>query len=449
MAVYYLNSAQADDLGAGTSWATAKKTMAGIIAIPITNADTVWVAPTHSETITGPTTHTFPTSPGLRVLCADSTANEPPTGLGTGATTAASGNMGMATVGCAYFYGMTWIKSGGTGGSVALLFGSSTAVRSNLFFDTCTVDWTTSQTTRGIGLGGSVSDGGDPATIRWFNCTIRNRHASNWYSFGNGLIEFIDCSFPLSSGGTALTTMFQGSTQGAAVGDVLFQGCDLSGMAFTNLFNGDHQLSLRFVSCKMPASYALTPARTYTQLVGGRAALVDCASGDTHMEFVESTPTGGLVTNSTTYRTAGAAGKSWQITTPTGVTRDAPYMSPWIDLYVSDTSTSIQPWIEILRNNDSTSAWTDAEVWIEVMAKTTASSTDTTEYADCVAVLGTPTSQATGVGTGAWSGTTGSCWSGKLQVPAAFTPAEVGYIRARVCVAVTTDKLFIDPQIRI
>ena len=63
--------------------------------------------------------------------------------------------------------------------------------------------------------------------------------------------------------------------------------------------------------------------------------------------------------------------------------------------------------------------------------------------------LGTSsTAQANGAGLGSWTGENATAWSGKIDSGSAVTPAEVGALRGRICVAATSATVYIDPQIR-
>ena len=64
-------------------------------------------------------------------------------------------------------------------------------------------------------------------------------------------------------------------------------------------------------------------------------------------------------------------------------------------------------------------------------------------------LLGTPADQAESIKSGAdWTGENAAAWFGKLDSGAAITPAEIGHIRARVCVGEPSITVYVDPQIR-
>ena len=64
-------------------------------------------------------------------------------------------------------------------------------------------------------------------------------------------------------------------------------------------------------------------------------------------------------------------------------------------------------------------------------------------------IISRTAAQATGMGTGSWTGESGTAWSGKLAPASSITPAEIGELRARVCVGLASATVYVDPQIRI
>ena len=126
---------------------------------------------------------------------------------------------------------------------------------------------------------------------------------------------------------------------------------------------------------------------------------------------------------------------------------ERPFCTPWISLYNTATA-SITPYLDILRD-DSTTAYKDTEVWAEFAAKTAGASPISTIYSDAGALLSAGTNQASSsLGAGDWTGESGTNWYGKCDSGAAFTPAENGEILGRICVAVASTTLRIDPEIK-
>ena len=109
-------------------------------------------------------------------------------------------------------------------------------------------------------------------------------------------------------------------------------------------------------------------------------------------------------------------------------------------------TSAIQPYLEILRDG-STTAYTDAEVWADFSVQNNTGFTLSSIVNDRAAPLAAGTAQDNGVGLSGWTGESGTAWSGKLVSPS-VTPAEVGDLRARVCVGAPSLTVYVDPRIR-
>lgn len=204
----------------------------------------------------------------------------------------------------------------------------------------------------------------------------------------------------------------------------------------------------RFIGCKLGTAYTMLTA-SETTAAGTEVYALDCSTGDTHGLFEYHNAQGSLITDTGIYVTAGAAGRSWKIVTTANVNYGNPFVSPWIPMY-HDGTTSITPRLEILRDG-STTAYTDAQVWSEWLAKTTSGTVLPTRYSDRQGLAdfaaGTAgAAQANGAGLGSWTGESGTAWSGKLEPTSAFTPSEAGDIAARVCVAAASATVYVNPE---
>ncbi len=174
--------------------------------------------------------------------------------------------------------------------------------------------------------------------------------------------------------------------------------------------------------------------------------LRDCSSGDTHGIMHYADAFGSVVSDAGIYYTTGAAGQSWKVVTTANCSAATPFVTPWIAAYHSGVA-SITPWLEILRDGSST-AYQDDEVWSEWAAKVTSGTVIGTSYSDGMPLLGTPANQDAGAGTGSWTGENATAWSGMCDSGAAFTPAEVGELLARIVAGEPSITVYVDPQIR-
>lgn len=113
MANFYVRSTDGSDIDGGTTWALAKATLAGALAVA-TAGDTIFVSDNHAETQASAMTLSSQgtaASP-VRILCVDDAA-EPPTALATTATVTTTGSFAMAFHGFAYCYGITFSSGSG------------------------------------------------------------------------------------------------------------------------------------------------------------------------------------------------------------------------------------------------------------------------------------------------------------------------------------------------
>lgn len=230
-------------------------------------------------------------------------------------------------------------------------------------------------------------------------------------------------------------------------------GCDAS--AITGTLLGNMQTTFVVVAdrCTFGAGMTVLAAQTSNpNKDSGSVRLSDSLIGSTRVSgFYDAL--GSCVRETGIYYTGGAAGsESWKIVTSANCSFRVPFEAPWVDWYNTGTS-AITPRFEILRDGSAT-PYTDAQVWGEFSWKNTASSplgnglkNDWQQTAGAIA--GTAgTDQAAGAGLGAWTGESGTAWSGKVDSDSAITPTEAGALRGRIVVAAPSITLYVDPVIR-
>jgi hypothetical protein len=211
--------------------------------------------------------------------------------------------------------------------------------------------------------------------------------------------------------------------------------------------------SILIRNTNVPASVAWFAAQTPASKASNELIVLNCASGDDHYFFGYYNALGSLVAITGKYVSGGAKydgtnGVSWQIDTTSVASFGTPFVTPWIDLYHSGTA-AITPRLEILRDGSAT-AYDNDEVWAEFSYQGTTGSTKATIVDDRMAVGGTPAAQtASSLGAGDWTGEGGTAWFGKLNTTSTITPAEIGMLRARVCVGLASATVYVDPYIRV
>ena len=303
--------------------------------------------------------------------------------------------------------------------------------------------WLDGASVKSIKLGAN-SEGAAATTIAR-NCTFRFDHVDGSIAIG-GIVRMVGCSLAAES--VAITSLFRVDVGGGAL---YAEGCDFSEMGSKNLIatHNSHSLSATLVNCKLGSGFVPLASQTG---FAPELYLYNCDAGDVHYFFGHYDPLGSCVVYTSIYANDGptydgATEFAWRIDTSARATLYNPYISPWVSTYHDGTS-AITPRLEILRDGSST-AFDDDEVWGEFSYQGTSGYPISTIVNDRVTLLGTPAAQATGMGTGSWTGESGTAWSGKLAPASSITPAEIGELRARVCVGLASATVYVDPQIRI
>jgi hypothetical protein len=396
----------------------------------------------HAETFTIAVDNYYTLAAGVRWICTNDKANEPPQTLSTSGMIDGSATNGVDIFvqgGPATIYGLSF-KAGGVGTAGILGFANSdldSITLDNCFFN---VSGTSSSSYVMFGSSSAVR-----TECRVKNCSAKFGVSTQGISIG-GRVWIEGGVYPDASGAVP-ASLFKTTVR--AVG-FWANGVDFSNQTSGVMFAapGGSGISPTFFlsQCKLGAatlSAALTTA-------GCEFFLYDCSTSDTHYQFAHYSYLGSTTVNSTIYANDGAeynsAGDkvSWSVAGNNNTSRGAPYVSPWFSRY-NELTAAIAPEIEILRNG-TTTPYTDTEVWGEWMLKTAGGSPLATLYSDYGGHLSSGTNQGAGVGLSGWTGESGTAWSGRLECPS-VTPAEIGHISARVVVA-GNYTVYVDPAIR-
>lgn len=443
MATYFVASG-----GSNTSpydtWAKAATSLATALAAATSNNDVVVIqynaVPSGDAELSVDTTYTFAANIALISASNDGGSSYTPTAMGTsywiGNSTTNRAILFSGIDRKVFVYGITLRVSGSSVDDINI--GS---IDSSYVFSSC-LFWLANTNT---GAEIAVSASGD-CYLQCINCTFRFGSTSQNFGGVQGTAEFINCT--IDSAGSSPNTLYSTS---ANTGTARFVGCDLSRVTGTLVSDCDERQDVIFERCKLGAGVVPLAAQTINPtLASAQVWLLDCSSGDTHGLFGHYNALGQCVSSTSVYYTSGAAGQSWKIDTTANACVQTPYRSPFIDWYNSGTS-AITPYIEILRDG-STAAYKNHEVWIELMAKTTAGSTAASLYTDAASTLAMVTAggsnQDAGAGLGSWTGESGTAWSGKCGLASSITPAETGALTARIVFAVPSATVYVDPQIR-
>jgi len=444
MTIYYLDSSATAGVDDGSSWTDAFLTLAEFLVVAIVG-DVCFVDDGHTEELAADTTFTLP---GVSLIVVDKATGNLST-MGTSAwignsTTNRTIQLSGATKN--FFYGLTF-RIGGVGID-NLYIGYTDGAHYEL--SNCYLWCGTTNTSSAIHLGVANANNGQ-AYVSVKNCTFRFGSTSQKI-YVNQQVDIIGGS--VSASGSIPTTLFYLGNLQDGVPILNASGMDLSNISGTLIADSTGAPSKStFSNCKLHASVTILATQTVVNKSGADVFLYNCASGDTHYNFGHYDAFGSTVAVSAIYADDGALYDgtnhvTWKITTTAYPTLYTPYVSPWMEMY-NDTLSSMTPYLEILRDGSST-AYQDDEVWAQFSYQGTsgvpiASFTD--DRMD-IGENGTPANQDSGMGTGSWTGEAGTAWSGKLVAPSSITPAEIGPLRARVCVGVASSIVYVDPTIR-
>lgn len=434
MATYYVSDT--GDNGAGTSWATAKQTLAGAIALATASGDVILIDKDHTGDNALAADTTWTVLNNISILVVDKDSSNALAEMGTAAWLGSSSASISVTLTGAYSvrtHGLT-LRNAGSG----IKFLALAAADGSHFETTSTYLWLgNTNASSSIGFGSTTGN----SYISAKNLTVRFGATGQIFGPRSGADIY---GLTVSSAGSSPTVLFVGARGLVRVFDSDLSHCG------ANTIVGSHSSSIatsyELYRCKLGANYVALATQSPANKGAATIMLHDCSSGDTHGILHYADAFGSVVSDAGIYYTTGSAGQSWKVTTTASSSAAAPFATPWIAAGHSGTS-SITPRLEILRDGSST-AYQDDEVWSEWAAKVTSGTVIGTSYSDGMPLLGTPANQDAGAGTGSWTGENATAWSGMCDSGAAFTPAETGEILARLVVGEPSITVYVDPQIR-
>lgn len=448
MANRYVRSTDGSDADNGSTWALADATGAGSFAGDAAG-DTTWLSQSHAESTAGAVTFACAGTNGTpsRLLCGNDAA-EPPTALATTATVTVSTNAAMSINGSLYCYGVTFISNG-------MITLNGAATNNYQVFENCSFQLTQAGS---AGVFNSAAANNNGYRTELINCTFKPSNAGNIHVIA---ADTVIRGGSFLSGSAALTSVFR-PQQDRTHCSLDCSGFDFSNLGSTvNLFYGTGIASGKFVvrDCKLPASW--TGLLVASGLVGSgeRFEMHNCDSGDTQYRLWVEDYAGSTKSETTIIRTGGASdgttGLAWKMVSSANaeyplIKLESPEIMQW-----NTTLSSITATVEIVHDTNvaggqgagTGSRFQDDEVWLEVMYLGTSGYPLGTWTRDCKAdVLATAADQADS--TEAWT-TTGLTTPQKQKLSVTFTPAEIGYIVARVVVAKASKTIYVCPKMTV
>ncbi len=439
MATYYLNNG-AGGAATGADWTNAFLTYTAALAAATASGDIIKVHKAHTEELAVDTTYTHQNH--ISVICVDKDASDALATMGAAAwigNSAANRWVIIAGAFRLYFYGITFRTAGSSVGD-GLFLAQTDGM--HVEYEECYL-WNGNTAAAKIQIGGTSGDAQAFGKLK--KCTLRfGATGQNLNVSGRLVME----GGEVSSAGSAPSSLVSFAVTDSAGSTAEFLGVDLSHCGSGNLVADSTTAAgvARFAQCKLGSGYVMLATQTNLNRSSAEVYVFDCASGDTHGLFGYANAMGSVVSDTGIYLTAGAAAQSWKIVTTAYCSFYTPFETPWFGYYNTGTS-AITPYVEILRDGSAT-AYQDDEVWMDIAAKVTTTSTIATLYSDRMTLLGTAANQDAGAGLGSWTGEGGTAWSGKLALGSSITPAENGHIQARIVVGEPSITVYADPQIR-
>jgi len=439
VAVIFLRSTDGNNGNAGTQKEAAKATLAAAFTAAGAGG-VVYVSSIHAETQASGMTLTSPgtSASPVRVLCvADwgaATGTTAPTTLATTATVSATGASSIGCRGTAYLYGITFTAgSGASDANINLSSGGNI----EWVFDTCTliIGGTGAFSRINMNQGGYSAVGIDLiSTWMSFNSTSQGISSSG--------------SFRLSwRGGGVNNVVIPTTLFSVQLGIATLRGVDLSvfgsGKSLINVGNGT-LCEWSLADCKLGTSVSVT-----TGSVSGTneqvTRMINCDSADTNYRYHHQVYSGTITHETTIKRTGGASdgttGFSRKFVSTANAKFQVPLTGPWFKFWNS-TLSSITVAIETVTDNVTL---TDAEAWVEVLHQGTSGyPLGVFENDRSADVLATGANQTSSSET--WT-TTGLTTPVKQTLSKAVTPAEIGWIYARLVLAKASTTVYACPKI--
>jgi len=439
MAIYYVRSG--GDIGSFIGSYSSEAALRA--AQTLINGDVIYFANDHStETYSTTTTFLDPATPANNQLIYRYSVNPLTMALTAGAREATT----TATLeyrGGSYNYGLTLEVGAGQSASYYLYIGSggNGSGRSAEVFEKCTLKLGTTNISARIAPAGDVRGA---CSVVLNNCTAHFSNASQAI-VPSGPLKINGLSFA----GTQIISLFK--TTQTNSGSVEISNSDLS--TFTNFVDIGSQCSIKFkvTNCKPPTNW-------YTgTLALGNVEIEAFASGtdDHNYQYTFISASGQINQNTGVYLTNGGASftdtngalvpLSLQVISSANASKAFPLKTPWFNVEVPSTGSKTFS----VKIANTVAALKDTEVWLELEYMADSANPMTTNVIDAPVVSGTNSLDILAAGTNrtdtaeAWTGITGEITH---TLSKTVTVNQIGWARARVCLAKASTTIYVDPQ---
>lgn len=442
MANIYVRSTDGSDADNGSTWALAKATLTGAAAIDAAG-DTIYVSDNHAESSASAQTIALAgtaASP-VRVICVDD-AGDPvtPTTVATTATVTTTGGNAITITGSCYIEGITFqIGSGNNIANFVCATDGSVYILNN-----CAISLVNTNVSSRVVVGSSnVASTECYAALK--NCVLKFGSTSQGLNVNKCRFEMTGGS--IASGGSTPASLIVSvvDTVYATIKDFDFSnfGATFNFLASSLSVNG----RVDIINCKLPTSWSGGVVAGAPTMPSFRASMYNCDSGAANYRLWIETYAGSIKSETTLVKTGGASdgttALSWKLTTTANANETvAPLITDDMAVWIDSTGISKTVAVDIL--HDSTTALTDAEVWLEIDYLGSSAQPLGTPASDKRAtVLTTAADQTTSSAT--WT-TTGMTNPNKQKLEVTFTPQMKGFVYARVCLAKASYTIYVDPE---
>jgi hypothetical protein len=245
------------------------------------------------------------------------------------------------------------------------------------------------------------------------------------------------------SGTTAPTSLFK--FQNPAISKLILKNSDLTGVAWTNLFDvtGTNVVyDVSVIDCKMPDSYTLSIGTTSSEI--SAITLINATSDDVNYQYAKYMLAGSIITIGSIYATTdpiqiGGVSVSDIFTSTASCGRGCTLSREYL-VEVAD-NTAVTPFVELLVQTSGASALNNNEVYITAEAITVAGTTQGSQVTSHPGALATPS--ACSAGTTAYTGDGYATERTHRIETAAITTRQAGLVKITVHLAKASTALYV------
>ena len=450
MANIYVRSTDGNNADNGSTWALAKATVAGAIAIA-SSGDTIYVSHVHAESQASALTWSVNSSVAfpIKIICVNDGA-APPTAQATTATvttTGANGQIIGAGTGGLYIYGITFnVGSGASRADIEI--GQPSAADLDVTCDSCVFSLVNTNT--GSGIYPSAYNASSACRTTLINCQIKLGHADQDVRLSNSL-RIVGGGYAAGTAAAVLALTPSLVTTPYVGGRCLVEGFDFS-LGATALVLTTPPTYVKpspyiFRNCKLPASWSGTLCGAGSN--AARVEMYNCAAGAVNYALWVEEPGGSIRHETTIVRTGGASDGVTPLSWKIAASSNCGYLgtnlrTPEIAVYNTSTSAKTLT-VEIIR--DSLTNLTDKEIWLEVSYLGSSATPLATLITDAAAGEVTAAADQT-ASSETWT-TTGLTNPNKQKLSVTLTPQMSGYFLCTVVVAKPSVTIYVCPKVTV